>query len=47
MGNFCVVPGSHRTTQPPDPDATVEVTARSGDALLFDRRLWHAASTNH
>ena len=47
MGNFCVVPGSHRDRQPPDPEAAVEVTARAGDALLFDRRLWHAASTNH
>ena len=29
------------------PDGAVEVTARAGDALLFDRRLWHSASTNH
>lgn len=47
MGNFCVVPGSHRATRTPDPDTAVEVTAQAGDALLFDRRLWHAASTNH
>lgn len=46
MGNFCVVPGSHRVTTP-DPNAAVEITARAGDALLFDRRLWHSASSNH
>ncbi len=52
MGNFCVVPGSHRTGRSalPDPSAdppgAVEITARAGDGLLFDRRLWHAASTN-
>lgn len=52
MGNLCVVPGSHRTRRRdlPEPDADpaggIEVTARAGDALLFDRRIWHAASTN-
>ena len=46
MGNFCVIPGSHHRSTP-DPDAAVEVTARAGDALLFDRRLWHSASSNH
>jgi ectoine hydroxylase len=52
MGNFCVVPGSHSTARSelPDPwaepDGALEITARAGDALLFDRRLWHAASTN-
>ena len=52
MGNFCVVPGSHRQPRStlPDPDEVppggIEVTAAAGDGLLFDRRLWHAASTN-
>lgn len=46
MGNFCIVPGSHRATTP-SPDDAVEVTARAGDAFLFDRRLWHSASANH
>ncbi len=47
MGNFCIVPGSHHDREMPDPTGTLEVTASAGDALLFDRRLWHAASTNH
>jgi ectoine hydroxylase-related dioxygenase (phytanoyl-CoA dioxygenase family) len=52
MGNLCVDPGSHRArrSELPDPDAVpdgaVEVTAQAGDALVFDRRIWHAASTN-
>ena len=46
MGNFCVVPGSHRAATH-DPNAAIEITARAGDALLFDRRLWHSASSNH
>lgn len=46
MGNLCVVPGSHHDAHP-DPDAAIEITARAGDALLFDRRLWHSASSNH
>jgi ectoine hydroxylase-related dioxygenase (phytanoyl-CoA dioxygenase family) len=51
-GNLCVVPGSHRVhrSELPDPaetpDGAVEITAAAGDALVFDRRLWHAASTN-
>lgn len=47
MGNFCIVPGSHYDRVAPDPTGAMEVTASAGDALLFDRRLWHAASTNH
>jgi len=52
MGNFCIVPGSHRRlrSELPDPAATpegaIEVTGVAGDALLFDRRIWHSASTN-
>ena len=56
-GNFKVVPGSHKTnwiTGPPrrdvewpDPDGAIEVTANAGDAVLFDRRLWHARSDNY
>jgi ectoine hydroxylase-related dioxygenase (phytanoyl-CoA dioxygenase family) len=45
MGNFCVIPGSHRT-RTPDKSAGVEIVARAGDAVLFDRRLWHSGSTN-
>lgn len=56
-GNFKVVPGSHRTNwidgPPsrnvvwPDPEGAIEVTAAPGDAVLFDRRLWHARSDNY
>jgi ectoine hydroxylase-related dioxygenase (phytanoyl-CoA dioxygenase family) len=51
MGNLHVVPGSHRRGRPEvpvgaQPPGAVAVTARAGDAIVFDRRLWHAASTN-
>lgn len=51
MGNLSVVPGSHQWGRPDHglldtPDGAVEVTAGAGDAIVFDRRLWHAASTN-
>ena len=52
-GNFHVVPGSHRLNRldlPEDalqdhPNAT-PVRADAGDAVFFDRRLWHAAGRN-
>ncbi|MDE0349501.1 MAG: phytanoyl-CoA dioxygenase family protein [Gammaproteobacteria bacterium] len=51
-GNFHIVPGSHLCNAlefPQDgaehPDAT-PVCARAGDAVFFDRRLWHAAGRN-
>ena len=50
MGNLCVVPRSHLLGRPsfdgPQPPGALEVTGRPGDAVLFDRRIWHAASTN-
>jgi ectoine hydroxylase len=56
-GNLKIVPGSHLTNQIngpprrdiqwPDPDGALEVTARPGDAVFFDRRIWHARSPNH
>jgi ectoine hydroxylase-related dioxygenase (phytanoyl-CoA dioxygenase family) len=49
MGNLFVVPGSHRAGRPPfdgDPPGAIELVAAAGDAILFDRRLWHSASTN-
>jgi ectoine hydroxylase-related dioxygenase (phytanoyl-CoA dioxygenase family) len=52
-GNLLVVPGSQRSDrlQRPDdgridlPDAQ-PVLARAGDAVMFDRRLWHMRSPN-
>lgn len=51
MANLCVVPGSHLAGRPDvapgeSPPGAIELTARAGDAVVFDRRLWHAASTN-
>jgi hypothetical protein len=51
-GNFHIVPGSHLTdtiTKPDDrnPDGAIPVCAKRGDAVFFDRRLWHARSPNH
>lgn len=56
-GSLKVVPGSHLINQVPasprldtewpDPDSAVELTVSPGDAVLFDRRLWHAQSGNY
>lgn len=51
MGNLCVVPGSHGRGRPAldageQPEGAIEVLAAAGDAIVFDRRLWHSASTN-
>jgi ectoine hydroxylase-related dioxygenase (phytanoyl-CoA dioxygenase family) len=56
-GNLKVVPGSHltdwingpprRDIQWPDPDGAIEVTAEAGDAVFFDRRIWHTRSRNY
>lgn len=55
-GNLEVLPGSHldnRLSRPPTPevpwprpDGAVPILAQPGDAILLDRRLWHARSTN-
>ncbi|GAA2108644.1 hypothetical protein GCM10009841_29310 [Microlunatus panaciterrae] len=51
-GNFWVVPGSHvaENLDVPDgrgqPEGAVPVLAKPGTAVIFDRRLWHAASPN-
>jgi ectoine hydroxylase len=56
-GNLKVVPGSHtanwidgpprRDMEWPDPEGATEVTADAGDAVFFDRRIWHARSNNY
>lgn len=56
-GNLKIVPGSHlvnwtdgpprRDIQWPDPAGAIEVTAGPGDALFFDRRIWHARSRDY
>ncbi len=52
-GNFHVVPGSHRLNRLDLPeDAALDhprampVQVEAGDAVFFDRRLWHAAGRN-
>jgi ectoine hydroxylase-related dioxygenase (phytanoyl-CoA dioxygenase family) len=52
-GNLYVVPGSHLSDDPPlsaapddDPPGAVAVAGAPGSAVIFDRRLWHAASRN-
>ena len=52
-GNFWVEPRSHlrdEIDRPEDgvgqPKGATPVLARPGDAVFFDRRLWHAASPN-
>jgi len=52
-GNFHVVPGSHRLNQldlPEDPEQdhprAIPVCVDAGDAVFFDRRLWHAPGRN-
>ena len=51
-GNFHIVPGSHlkdAIDKPEDrnPEGAIPVCANRGDAVFFDRRLWHARSPNH
>src|SRR6266705_496186 len=56
-GNLKVVPGSHlvnridgpprRDIRWPDPEGAIEVTAGPGDAVFFDRRIWHTRSRNY
>lgn len=52
FGNLMVIPRSHRWTDPlprtpgQEPEGAIPVLARAGDAVLIDRRVWHARSTN-
>ncbi len=55
-GNFTVVPGSHLTNHIdgpprrdvpwPDPDGATPLCVAPGDAVFFDRRLWHTRTDN-
>jgi ectoine hydroxylase len=52
-GNFVVLPGSHARNAIARPDddgneipGAVPVLVRAGDAVMFDRRLWHMRSPN-
>ncbi len=52
-GNFHVLPGSHLNndlSMPGDPQAdppnASPIRTKPGDAVFFDRRLWHAAGRN-
>jgi ectoine hydroxylase len=55
-GNILIVPGSHERNALPRPDhpelgfdppaGAAPVLAAAGDALVFDRRLWHSRSDN-
>lgn len=52
-GNFSVIPGSHlkRELEFPShgvshPEGAMEVQVPAGSAVIFDRRLWHAAGRN-
>jgi hypothetical protein len=55
-GNLRVIPGSHlqnRLSRPerpdlpaPPPPGAVDVLARPGTAVVFDRRIWHARGDN-
>ncbi|MCY4111515.1 MAG: phytanoyl-CoA dioxygenase family protein [Chloroflexi bacterium] len=54
MGNFWVVPGSHRRRSigvKPGAGGVVPgaepVLLRAGDALIFDARVWHSGSSNY
>ncbi len=52
-GNFYVLPGSHLSDEFPGDDrqglpaGAVPVCVSPGDAVFFDRRLWHSGSANY
>lgn len=56
-GNLTLLPGSHRTNWLPGPprrdvpwpapEGAIQVRVNPGDAVFFDRRIWHARSDNH
>ncbi|WP_419735689.1 phytanoyl-CoA dioxygenase family protein [Pseudomonas sp. COR18] len=49
VGNFYVIPGSHRWKQKPDTkidELAIPVYVEPGDVILFERRVWHTRKTN-
>ena len=53
MGNFWVVPGSQLSNTLPQPEegavqpeGAIPVKVKAGSAVIFDRRIWHAATPN-
>jgi ectoine hydroxylase-related dioxygenase (phytanoyl-CoA dioxygenase family) len=55
LGNFTVIPGSHRWNELPRdrypatgdvPEGALEIVGGPGSAVFFDRRLWHSRSDN-
>jgi len=56
-GNFTILPGSTKTNwlngppsrdvEWPQPEGAMQVTAKPGDVVVFDRRIWHARSNNY
>jgi ectoine hydroxylase-related dioxygenase (phytanoyl-CoA dioxygenase family) len=56
-GNLTLIPGSHRQDRLdgpprrdviwPGPRGAIQVLANPGDAVFFDRRIWHARSDNY
>ncbi|WP_164721266.1 phytanoyl-CoA dioxygenase family protein [Burkholderia stagnalis] len=48
-GNFHVIPGSHKWRSKPDADLdslAVPVLVNPGDAIIFERRVWHTRKPN-
>ncbi len=49
VGNFYVIPGSHKWRTRPDADLdalAVPVLVNVGDAIIFERRVWHTRKPN-
>jgi ectoine hydroxylase-related dioxygenase (phytanoyl-CoA dioxygenase family) len=56
-GNLKIIPGSHSRNwiagpprpdvEWPEPEGSIELCTQPGDAVFFDRRLWHARSGNY
>ena len=45
-GGIRIVPESHKGDHPPDFADAMQVQVKTGTAVLFDRRMWHARGIN-